>query len=84
MNTNTVELNLNEMELANGGWSWKNFGIGAAAGAILGAAGGALAGGWAGAAICGVAGAVVGAFAGGASDEINEMKKAPDMIPGIL
>ena len=45
MNTNMKELNMNEMELVNGGWSWKNCGIGAVAGAVLGAAGGALAGG---------------------------------------
>ena len=83
MNTNMKELNMNEMELVNGGWSWKNCGIGAVAGAVLGAAGGALAGGWAGAAICGVAGAVVGAFSGGASDEINAAKKNISPIPGI-
>ena len=83
MNTNMKELNLNEMELVNGGWSWKNCGIGAVAGALLGAAGGALAGGLAGAAICGVGGAVAGAFAGGASDDLNAVKKNINPIPGI-
>ena len=37
MNTNMKELNLNEMEMANGGWDW----LSAAMGSIIGGVGGA-------------------------------------------
>ena len=53
MNTNTMELNLNEMEMINGGWDWVKsvlwgvFGtvVGASLGASIGGAPGAVAGG---------------------------------------
>lgn len=63
MNTNMQELNLNDLEMVNGGWSWPNFGLGAFVG---GTAGGCLVGfaalacsgpvGW-----CVIGGAAVGA-----------------------
>lgn len=37
MNTMTRELNMDEMELVNGGWSWKNFFAGAITGGGVGA-----------------------------------------------
>ena len=40
MNTNMMELNLNEMEQANGGWDW----LSAAMGALIGGSGGAAIG----------------------------------------
>ena len=40
MNTNTMELNLNEMEQVNGGWDW----LTAAMGALIGGSGGAAIG----------------------------------------
>lgn len=60
MNTNTVELNLNEMEMINGGWSWKAFVPGAVIGGIGGLVAGAVSAGIPGAVIGTVAGAVVG------------------------
>ena len=53
MNTSTMELNLNEMEMINGGWDWAKsvlwgvFGtvVGASLGASIGGAPGAVAGG---------------------------------------
>lgn len=50
MNTNTMELNLNEMEMVNGGWSWDGF----VNGVIGGAYGGACIGATVGAAALGV------------------------------
>ena len=60
MNTNTMELNLNEMEMINGGWSWKAFVPGAVIGGIGGLVIGAVSGGIPGAIIGTVGGAVVG------------------------
>ena len=54
MNTNTMELNLDEMEMINGGWNWKEsifWGV---------------VGGTAGAGVCGQFGGVPGAIIGGA------------------
>ena len=68
MNTNTVELNLNDMEMVNGGWDWSNFGLGAVTGGglgfVIGGGAAVLASGpigWA------IAGAVIGAGALGAA-----------------
>ena len=74
MNTNTMELNMNEMEMVNGGWNW----LSAAMGGLIGGTGGAAIGllataaaasgpvGWAilagGAAGAAVVGAITGNF----------------------
>ena len=61
MNTNTRELNMDEMEMVNGGFSvW-----GAIAGAIYGGAVGATGGGCVGGPVGGVIGGVIGGIAGG-------------------
>ena len=47
MNTNEMnmkELNLDELEAVNGGWSWKHFGMMGGVGAVLGAVSGAVLG----------------------------------------
>ena len=66
MNNNMMELNMNEMELVNGGVNI----FGAITGAVLGGLGGAALGGTfggiPGAVVGGVAGAVTGAAVGGA------------------
>ena len=66
MNNNMMELNMNEMELVNGGVNI----FGAITGAVLGGLGGAALGGTfgsiPGAVVGGVAGAVTGAVVGGA------------------
>ena len=68
MNTNTMELNLNEMELVNGGGVWDHV-LGAAEGVAGGFFGGLFGGlaiaGPGGAAVGSVGGAVVGGVAGG-------------------
>jgi len=77
MNTNTMELNLDEMEMVNGGWNWKNFfetaGVGGTIGALCGTVVGIATGpvGW-----CALGGALIlggtcGAIAG-AKDEKEE------------
>ena len=53
MNTNTLELNPNEMEMINGGWNWKKSVLWGVFGTVIGASigaqiGGALIGGGAG------------------------------------
>ena len=60
MNTNMKELNLNEMEMINGGWDWGKSILWGIVGTIAGAAIGAQIGGAPGA----VAGAVIGGGAG--------------------
>ena len=37
MNTNTMELSLNELEMISGGWSWKGFVDGIVGGGYFGA-----------------------------------------------
>ena len=68
MNTNTIELNLNEMELVNGG-SIADHVLGAVEGLVIGTFtgmfGGLAIGGPGGAAVGTVGGAVVGTVAGG-------------------
>ena len=60
MNTNRMELNLNELEAVNGGWDWDSFFCAGGAGAICGALAGGTLGiclgpvGW-----CALAGAAV-------------------------
>lgn len=61
LNMNGTELNLNELEAVNGGWSWSGMG----AGAVIGFFGGVCLGGPIGALI----GCVGGALAGG--DAVN-------------
>ena len=72
MNTNTMELNMNEMEMVNGGWSLKGVlkeagkyaGIYAAAGGgimlVVSGPAGAVVGAGAGALVGGVGGALIG------------------------
>ena len=60
MNTNVMELNLNEMEMINGGWNWKKSVFWGVFGTVIGASIGASIGGGPGA----VAGAVIGGGAG--------------------
>ena len=60
MNTNTMELNLNEMELVCGGrWSWKNAIIGGVIGGVVMGTIGTCIGGPPLGAVCGTVGAVV-------------------------
>ena len=59
MNTNTMELNLNEMELVNGGGVWDHV-----LGAAEGVSGGFFAGLFGGLAIAGPGGAAVGSIGG--------------------
>ncbi|MCR4882102.1 MAG: hypothetical protein K6A68_00890 [Clostridiales bacterium] len=65
MNTSTVELNLNELEMVTGGWNWKKSVLWGVVGTIVGASIGAQIGGGPGA----VAGAVICGGAGVASGE---------------
>ena len=64
MNTSTMELNLNEMEMINGGWNWKKSVLWGVVGAVVGASIGAQIGGGPGAVaggiICGGAGIASG------------------------
>ena len=66
MNTNTKELNLNEMETVNGGFNLirmiTSIGAGAAAGAGIGGCAGGPVGALTGGAVGGVAGAIFGVF----------------------
>ena len=61
MDTNIMELNMNEMEMVNGGSPL----VAGIIGAVFGAGKGALAGGTAGMCIGGPAGLVIGAVTGG-------------------
>ena len=65
MDTNTIELNLNEMEMINGGWKWKKSLLWGVFGTVIGASIGAQIGGAPGA----VAGALIGGGAGVASGD---------------
>ena len=65
MDTNMMELNLNEMEKINGGWNWKKSVLWGVFGTVVGASIGAQIGGGPGA----VAGAIIGGGAGVASGE---------------
>ena len=65
MNTSTVELNLNELEMATGGWNWKQSVLWGVFGTVVGASIGAQIGGGPGA----VAGAIIGGGAGIASGD---------------
>ena len=58
MNTNTMELNLNEMEMVNGGFDWVKAVVWGTVGATVGAGVGASVGG--------IPGMVVGGGVGGA------------------
>ncbi len=58
--TNTIELNLNEMEMINGGWKWKKSLFWGVFGTVIGASIGAQIGGGCGA----VAGGLIGGTAG--------------------
>ena len=60
MNTNTLELNPNEMEMINGGWNWKKSVLWGVFGTVIGASIGAQIGGGCGA----VAGGLIGGTAG--------------------
>lgn len=64
MNTNAMELNLNEMEMINGGWNWKECIFWGTVGTVAGAGVGAHVGGVPGAVIGGVVGGAIGAAAG--------------------
>ena len=63
MNTNTMELNLNEMEMISGGWNWKKSVLWGVFGTVVGASIGANIGG--------AAGAVFGGFVGGAAGVLS-------------
>jgi len=63
MNTNTMELNLNEMEMISGGWNWKKSVLWGVFGTVVGASIGANIGG--------AAGAVFGSFVGGAAGVLS-------------
>ena len=65
MNTNTLELNPNVMEMINGGWNWKKSVLWGVFGTVIGASIGAQIGGAPGA----VAGALIGGGAGVASGD---------------
>lgn len=65
METKMMELNLNEMEMINGGWNWKKSVLWGVFGTVIGASIGAQIGGAPGA----VAGAIIGGGAGVASGE---------------
>ena len=56
MNTNTMELNLDEMEMVNGGWNWKE----SIFWGVVCGTGGAFVGGH----VAGVPGAIVGGAIG--------------------
>ena len=60
----TMELDLNEMELANGGWNWKESIFWGVVCGVAGAGIGAHVAGVPGAVVGGVAGAAIGAAAG--------------------
>ena len=68
MTNDMMELNLNEMEMVNGGWNW----AGSIVGGIFGGLGGVGLGGSVGvpigAAVGGVAGAAWGIYAGGKAE----------------
>ena len=61
MNTNMKELNLNEMEMINGGWKWKDVVCNALFVGTIGAVSGGVLAGLPGAAIGGTVGAGIGA-----------------------
>ena len=65
MNKNVKELNLNELEMINGGWNWKKSVLWGVFGTVVGASIGAQIGGAPGA----VAGGLIGGGAGVASGE---------------
>lgn len=65
MNNNTMELNLEEMELIDGGWNWRCAIAGGIFGAVGGAGLGGIMGGPIGAGIGAVVGGAVGAYGGG-------------------
>ena len=65
MNTNTAELNLNELEMVTGGWNWKKSVLWGVFGTVIGASIGAQIGGAPGA----VAGAIIGGGAGVATGD---------------
>ena len=65
MNTSTVELNLNELEMVTGGWNWKKSVFWGVFGTVIGASIGAQIGGGPGA----VAGAIIGGGAGVATGD---------------
>ena len=67
MNTNMMELNLDEMEMVNGGWDlW-----GSVKGALIGAGSGAVVGAIGGAILAGGIGAVPGALGGATASAIG-------------
>ena len=66
MNNNMMELNMNEMELVNGGFNIFRAIVGGVVGGMGGAALGGTFGGIPGAVVGGVAGAVTGVAVGGA------------------
>ncbi len=66
MNSNMMELNMNEMELVNGGINIFGAVIGGVVGGLGGAALGGTFGGIPGAVVGGIAGAVTGVAVGGA------------------
>lgn len=57
MNTNTMELNMNEMEQANGGWNFSNLIFSMSGGAVAGGLAGSV-GGPIGAIFCCAAGTI--------------------------
>ena len=64
MNTNTAELNLNELEMVTGGWNWKKSVLWGVFGTVVGASIGANIGGAAGAVFGGVVGGAAGVLSG--------------------
>ena len=58
MNTDMMELNLDQLEMVSGGWNWKK--------CLFGGSVGAVAGGLIGAHVGAVPGAIIGAVIGGA------------------
>ena len=64
MNTNTMELNLNEMEMINAGWNWKESIFWGVVGGVAGAGVGAQVAGLPGAVVGGAVGAGIGVLAG--------------------
>ncbi len=64
MNTNIKELNLNEMEMINGGWNWKKSIMWGVFGTLVGASIGAQIGGVVGAAAGGLLGGTAGVLSG--------------------
>ncbi|MBP5169354.1 MAG: Blp family class II bacteriocin [Oscillospiraceae bacterium] len=75
MNTNTMELNLNEMELVTGGGDTLDHVAGAVTGVVSGAMVGCVVGGTVGGAVGAVVGSAAGAIGCGVTFGIYGIKK---------